>query len=293
MNTSPLRFIGNSVSRDMALVAAAAVLAAWLAARFQLLELMFDVTRRFERLQLDEWPSVILVFALCMVVLYARRHAQLRNALAENRHLVRRLMEVQEDERRWLTRELHDELGQTLTAIRFDVLALPQTAAARRVADNVDRVFAAAGNLVRRLTPTALEDLGLPAALEVCVARWRVTHPRLVVQLSMNSGTESLGQTVELALYRIVQEALTNCVRHAGARHFNIALRRDVRERGDLVLELRDDGAGLQVDGVRPLGCGLAGMRERAAMLGGRMDLLSEPGRGVTIRVEIPARQEG
>lgn len=283
----------DSLWRDLAIAVAAAVLAAVLAAQVELHELVYEATRRFEHLQLDEWPSGILVFALCMVVLYARRHAQLRSALAENRHLVSRLLEVQEEERRRLARELHDELGQTLNAIKLDVLALPQSAAAQRVADNVDRVYAAAGELVRRLTPTALEELGLPAALEACVARWHVTHPQLTVQLSMSGGLENLGQTAELALYRIVQEALTNCVRHAGARHFYIDLTRDAREDDGLVLEMHDDGTGFQVDGARPRGSGLAGMRERVALLGGRMELLSQPGRGVTIRVEIPVRQEG
>src|SRR5690606_27694084 len=139
--------------RDLAIAVGAALLAAVLAAQVDLHESLFNATRRFEHLQLDEWPSGALVFALCMVVLYARRHSQLQRVLAENRYLVRRLIEVQEEERRRLARELHDELGQTLNAIKLDVLALPEPAAAQRIAANADRVYAAAGDLVRRLRP--------------------------------------------------------------------------------------------------------------------------------------------
>lgn len=293
MNTPLLAHLRrDSLWRDLAIAVGAALLAAVLAAQVELHERIFEATRRFEYLQLDEWPSALLVFALCLVVLYARRHAQLRRVLGENRYLVRRLLEVQEEERRRLARELHDELGQTLNAIKLDALALPQGEAARRIAANADHVYAAAGDLVRRLQPTALEELGLRAALEVCVDRWRQSHPQLAVQLSMSGALDDLGETRALALYRIVQEGLTNCVRHANASHFYIDLTRDPEPGGGVLLEMRDDGRGLPQEGSRPRGSGLAGMRERIALLGGRFELLSAAGRGVTIRVEIPLHAE-
>lgn len=286
MNISFLRpLVRDSLWRDLAIAIGVALLAAFLAAQVELHEQLFEATRRFEHYQLDEWPSGILAFALCMVVLYARRHAQLRRVLGENRYLVRRLIDVQEDERRRLARELHDELGQMLNAIKLDVMALPGSAAAERIAGNADRVYAAAGDLVRRLRPTALDELGLRAALEACVDRWRLSHPQLSVQLSMSGDLDSLGEARSLALYRIVQEGLTNCVRHAEARHFYIDLTRDAGPAGGVVLEMRDDGRGLPPEAR---GGGLTGMRERAALLGGQFELLSGPGRGVTIRVEVP-----
>lgn len=293
MNNPRLRSVfADSLWRDLAIAVGAALIAAILAAQVELQEQVFEATRRFEHFELDEWPSGLLVFALVLVILYARRHAQLRRALAENRTLVRRLLEVQEDERRRLARELHDELGQTLNAIKLDVLALPDAMAAQRIAANADHVYAAAGDLVRRLRPTALDELGLADALEACVDRWRQSHPRLAVQLSMSGALECLGETVSLAVYRIVQEGLTNCVRHAAATHFYIDLTRDPGAQGGIVLEMRDDGAGMQEHAQRPRGSGLAGMRERVELLGGQFELLSAPGRGVTIRVEIPLQSE-
>lgn len=292
MNTLIPRLLrGESLWRDLALAVGVALLAALLAARLELQELLFESTRRFEHVELDEWPSGLLVFALCMVVLYARRHAQLRRVLGENRHLVRRLMQVQEEERQRLARELHDELGQTLNAIKLDALCLPDPAAARRIAANADHVYQAAGELVRRLRPTALDELGLTAALEACVDRWRVSHPALAVQLSMSGDLDALGEMTGLAVYRLVQEAMTNCVRHAGASHFFIDLTRDA-DAGSVLLEMRDDGAGFDPQAPLQRGSGLTGMRERVALLGGSFELLSGAGRGVTIRVEIPPRRE-
>jgi two-component system, NarL family, sensor histidine kinase UhpB len=293
MKQHPWRSMGgDSPWRDLLLAVALALLAGVLAAQVDLSELLFETTRRWEPLQIDEWPAALLVFALAMVVLYARRHLQLRRALGENRYLVGRIIDVQEQERHRLARELHDELGQTLNAIRLDALALPESAPARRIAENADHVYRAAAGLVRNLRPPALDELGLVTALEACVESWKQTCPQLQVQLSVGGRLDDLGEAVNLALYRSVQEALTNCVRHARAAHFYIDLTRAPDAQGSLLLEMRDDGVGLAA-GVPRAGSGLAGMRERVGLLGGRFELLSEPGQGVTIRIELPVREAG
>jgi two-component system sensor histidine kinase UhpB len=283
-----------SMWRDLLLAAGLTLLVAVLAASVELHERVYDFTRRWEWLQLDEWPSALLFFACCMVVLYARRHVQLRHALGENRRLVGRIIEVQEQERHRLARELHDELGQYLNAIKLDAQALTigtdaaaTEACARRIAASADHVYGVAGNLVRRLRPPALDELGLVAALEACVDTWRRSHPALLVQLSTGGRLDDLGEQVNLAVYRIVQEALTNCVRHAHASRMFIDLTRTPDAGGGLLLEIRDDGVGAPA-GVRGGGGGLTGMRERTVVLGGSFAVLSEAGQGVTIHVEIP-----
>jgi two-component system sensor histidine kinase UhpB len=285
-------FLDVSLWRDLLFAGALTVIAALLAARFELHEQVFEFTRRWEWLQLDEWPAALLVFACCMGLLYARRHAQLRRALTENRRLVDRVLDVQEQERRRLARELHDELGQYLNAIKLDAQALVEggavEGAARRIAASADHVYGAAGSLVRNLRPPALDELGLVAALEACVDTWRRSHPALQVQLSAGGDLENLGEKVNLAVYRIVQEALTNCVKHARASHAYIDLTRAPPPDDGLLLEIRDDGEGLPAQTRPSGGGGLAGMRERTNLLGGRFELLSVPGQGVTIRAEIP-----
>ncbi len=285
-------FLEVSLWRDLLLAAGLSLIAAVLAAQFELHERIFAFTRRWEWLQLDEWPAALLVFACCMGLLHARRHAQLRRALAENRRLVDRVLDVQEQERRRLARELHDELGQYLNAIKLDAQALldggAAEGAAQRIAASADHVYGAAATLVRNLRPPALDELGLVAALEVCVDTWRRSHPALQVQLSTGGELEQLGEKVNLAVYRIVQEALTNCVRHARAGCACIDLTRAPAPDDGLLLEIRDDGAGLPAEARRSVGGGFVGMRERASLLGGSFELLSAPGQGVTIRVELP-----
>lgn len=297
MKTIPMRHLhADSPWRAVILATTLAVVAAVLAAQVELHERIFAYTRNWEQLQLDEWPAGLLVFACCMVVLYARRHAQLHAVLAENRRLIMQTMEVQEQERHRLARELHDELGQYLNAIKLDAQALWSDSragenveeVARRIAASADHVYGVASNLVRRLRPPALDELGLVAALESCVDTWQRTHPALHVQLSIGGDLDGLGERINLAIYRIVQEAMTNCVRHAAASRLYIDLTRAPEGGGGLSLEIRDDGAGMQPDALQRSGGGLAGMRERAVQLGGTLELLSEAGRGVTIRVEIP-----
>ncbi|HMA11137.1 MAG TPA: sensor histidine kinase [Steroidobacteraceae bacterium] len=295
MEPHPPRSIpGHSLWRDLAIAAVAAATVAGLAAATEFSERLFAWTRGFEHYQLDEWPIALLAFAVSMVALYARRHAQLRQALAENRRLMARQFEVQEEERRRLARELHDELGQTLNAIKLDAVALQAAGGgaavediARRIAGNADQMYGAAGNLIRDLRPPALDELGLVDALEACVDRWRASNPALNVQLSTGGHLGELGETLNLSLYRMVQEGLTNCVRHAGARNLYIDLTRDPAQGGRILLEMRDDGAGFQPSAV-PTGHGLTGMRERAALLHGRFAVISQPGKGTTIRAEIP-----
>lgn len=288
----------SALWRDLLLAAGLAVAAALFFAQLELLERLFEVSRRFEWLQLDEWPMAVLAFAATMVFLYARRHRELHSALADNRRLMERLLEVQEAERHRLARELHDELGQYLNAIKLDARALitatdEETAAvvARRIATSADHVYGTAGNLVRSLRPPALDELGLVAALEACVDAWRQSHPALHVELSAGGALDGLGEKLNLAIYRIVQEALNNCVRHARASTLSVDLTREPDNEGALLLEIRDNGVGLDSAAAGRQGSGLAGMRERALSLGGSFELLSEPGQGVTIRVEVPTLQ--
>lgn len=288
---------GASVWSDLLLALGIASVAAVIAAHFELHERIFAFTRRWEAIQLDEGPIAVFVFALCLVGLYARRHADLRRALQDNRELARRTLAVQEEERKHLARELHDELGQYLNAIKLDARSIEgegadaeTTRTARRIAASADHVYGVVSGLVRRLRPAALDELGLLAALEACVGQWRQTHPTLQVHLIARGELDDLGETLNLAIYRIVQEGLTNCVRHAAASRIEISLFRESASPGRILLEIRDDGVGLQ-EGFAA-GSGLAGMRERVQVLGGEFRWLSEAGEGVTIRAELPTGEK-
>jgi len=213
----------------------------------------------------------------------------------ENRRLSQRSLEIQEQERRTLARELHDELGQSLTAIKAMAVA---TAAARtidlprmqagmgEIARVADHTYAVARQLMQRLRPPVLDVLGLDAALQDLVDRWNSAGGAGFCGLSTAGDLQSLPDAIRINLYRIIQEALTNVARHAKADTVAVNLR--VGPDKDVDLTIADDGAGFEAAIARP-GLGLLGMRERAAAMGGMCTLITAPGQGVRIQVNIPA----
>lgn len=219
-----------------------------------------------------------------------------RAAEAQNRALFARLVETQEEERRRIARDLHDHLGQQMTALRINLEVLADrcahddnlTAHVRRtlqLAEDVDRT---ADFLMWNLHPAALDHLGLAAALEKLVADW---SERLAVPVEFDSGdTKSLRlpRDVESNLYRLAQEALHNVFKHAQASHVAVYLQ---RRDGHLQVVVEDDGCGFSVTEAADkadAGLGLVSMRERAALIGGTVDIESEPGRGTTVFARVP-----
>ncbi|GAB4292664.1 MAG: hypothetical protein Kow0096_07720 [Thiohalomonadaceae bacterium] len=224
----------------------------------------------------------------------ARKHAEQETArlLEENRRLARMALTIQEEERANLARELHDELGQSITAIRAEaecVLQLNRDRSAQ-ISECASSINAVAGQvyvtvrgMMRRLRPSLLDDLGLVAALEELLRQWHGHHPELTMETSL-SAPPLLSSAVELAAYRIAQEALTNISKHAAARRVTVTLRPAA---GRLELCVRDDGHGIDrhSDGR---GYGLLGMRERALAVGGEFHVTTAPGMGTTVRAVLP-----
>ncbi len=224
--------------------------------------------------------------------LTARRRAEAERARSE---FLGRLVFAQEDERRRIAREMHDQFGEQLTALALRIAALKTAAGDRpewqslvssveEIAQRLDRDV---DQLVWQLRPTALDDLGLRAALANYVQDWSA---RVGVPATLHSSgllDERLPADAETALYRIAQEALTNVAKHARATHVEIVLER----RGNQVqLVVEDDGKGLEVEADGSgRGFGLVGMRERAALVGASLEIESSPGMGTTILVRMPA----
>jgi PAS domain S-box-containing protein len=215
--------------------------------------------------------------------------------LEQNRRLTQLIQTRLEEERRALARELHDELGQCVTAIRTigSAIALRAQGGAPEVQSNAKAIVDIAGHIydvvhdiIRELRPPALDNLGLRDALADSLADWRSRHPEVACDLTLAQDVDELGESINITLYRIVQECLTNVARHAAARRVEISLRRD----GDRVeLVVRDDGRGLderhESEAAR---FGIMGMRERVQSLGGEFELTSDPGAGVTVRASVP-----
>jgi signal transduction histidine kinase len=206
---------------------------------------------------------------------------------------LRRVVETQELERRRLARELHDETGQALASILLGLKALDEKtddAAARTSIEELRELVVATLQDVRRLAvelrPSALDDFGLVAALERLADSF-AEQSGISVDFQAALADERLPAAAETALYRIVQESLTNVVKHAQARRVSILL---TRNDGAVKAVVEDDGRGFDPERIREDGFGLVGMRERLALLGGRLEIESARDAGTTVAAEVPVR---
>lgn len=251
-----------------------------------------DLTARLPPFELAELSAIRDVFNYLA--------ERLSTTLAERSELTRRLIVVQDEERRHLARELHDEFGQSLAAIRALAASAHQTAAQDCPAllpecDGISRTATGMMETLRgalfRLRPPDVDELGLVASLEGLVAGWNGRsrgQPRF--ECRFDGAFESLPAAVGAGLYRIVQEALTNAAKHAGATRVTLELTaREAAAHDDRTIALRIADDGRPGDAVVTTGMGLLGMRERVAALGGRLSFETGADRGATLHVVIPA----
>jgi signal transduction histidine kinase len=299
---------------EAAAVIALTALSLVLAAQWQLTEKLYAVTRRWEYFQLDELPVGLLVLAIGLIWLSWRRYrqagrelrarqvaeARLAGVLADNRRLAQEYLRLQELERKQLARDLHDDMGQFLNAIKLDAVSILEgqgldprqsIAASQSIVRSIDHVHGAVRDMIRQLRPVGLDELGLSAAIENCVDQWRQRLPETEFSLRLRGALDAVNESLTLTLYRLIQEALTNISRHAGAREVDIVLERQASVAGgtdELVLTVSDNGRGM-VPGTRTAGYGLNGMRERVAMAGGSLQVVSAAGQGFSLQARLPA----
>jgi two-component system, NarL family, sensor histidine kinase DevS len=209
------------------------------------------------------------------------------------RDALRRVVEGQELERRRLARELHDETGQALTSILLGLKRVEEAgseeaaaAATSQLRAEIVGTLQAVRRLAVELRPSALDDFGLVPALER-LAEALGGESGLRVDVEANLGGTRLPPEVETALYRIVQESLTNVSKHAEAVHASVVVR---RRAGSVTIVVEDDGRGFRAEDDGGEGLGLIGMRERVGLLGGRLAIESTEGSGTTIVAEVPLR---
>lgn len=263
--------------------------------RNQLFTAMVDVT---ERRRLEEERQRIHEAERQKAAALAREVAVRLMAEERVKALLDRLVEVQEQERRRLALNLHDQLGQQLTALRLTIDALravdPASADGRARFAMMEQIVTQMDRdvdfLAWDLRPAALDDVGLEAALQEFIRQWSSTQGIEAEFHSTLGDGARLPRDVESHLYRIVQEALNNVGKHAQAAHVSVLLER----RGDEVrLIIEDNGRGFDLEAVRGKrgsGMGLAGMQERAASIGGDLQLESSPGKGTTLFVRLPIK---
>lgn len=235
-----------------------------------------------------------------------KRAAQAERELSDRRDLARWIDRHLEQERKLIARELHDELGQSVTGMRSLALSVAQRVeahdaqaaqAARVIAEESSRLYDAMHGLIPRLAPLVLDAFGLADALRDLAERTRVSQPHASIELQLALGDVQLGSEAALALYRAAQEGMTNALRHGQARNLAVSLK---AEAGGAQLEVQDDGAGLASDWrdkARQDGghYGLRWLAERVEALGGRLAIANRAVRGAQLQVWLPfsAIEEG
>jgi signal transduction histidine kinase len=240
--------------------------------------------------------AVTIGIAVALLTTYRVRVLEKRIEETQDdlRRLSRRLVQAHETERRALSRELHDEVGQMMTALgiqlgNLDTLRTSdETAFHARLEDakqlNTD-AMRALRDLAMGLRPSMLDDLGLPAALE-WQGREFSRHTGVPASVNVTGALDDLSDAHRTCIYRVVQEALTNCARHANAKNVAVSVR---TARQTIVVVVRDDGIGFKPSASTRGGIGLLGIKERVQALHGKFRILSAPRKGTTIQVQLPA----
>lgn len=218
----------------------------------------------------------------------------LERTLNENRILARHAMQVQEQERKYIASEIHDETGQYLTAIRMDALALQKSTPAQanviavRIASNTQHVQQSIRVLIKHLRPPALDSLGLIGAVERLINDWKKLNTEVECHVQLDTSDYLLHEDINIVAFRVVQEALTNITRHAKATEIWIAIQVIKRQEVPVLqIEIRDNGKGMDT-AQSTEGVGLVGMRERIESQQGSFKLMSGSDAGTLITGLIP-----
>jgi len=251
----------------------------------------FESLRRRLTTILTVTVGVGIFFAAFTIWRSLRLERELEQRYREVQELSARLVSAQEEERRTISRELHDEVGQSLSALLMEAgnaaaMVPPENVDVRQHVESIKKLAEASVHIIRNMTlllrPSMLDDFGLVPALE-WQARELSKRTGMRVQVAAAESADELPDALKTCIYRVVQEALHNCSRHAQARTVRVVVR---QEPSRIVLSVEDDGRGF--DAARVRGLGLVGMEERVHHLGGAFEVQSKPGSGTKVAVELP-----
>lgn len=227
--------------------------------------------------------------------------AALMQSKTENRYLAQQSLKIQEQERRNLARELHDELGQSLSAIKAVAVSMDKNPmgevesirnGTKAIISFSEHMYEVARDMMQRLRPSVLDEFGLLKALQEMIDKWNASHEDVFCHFACGEALDDLDEEAAINLFRIVQESLTNVAKHAGASDVIISIMRekDVNEWERLKLTIQDNGRGFSV-AQSPAGMGLLGIRERAEAMNGQLELYSGDGSGTRLIVTIPVNK--
>ena len=227
----------------------------------------------------------------------------LQKSREENKILIQRSLAIQENERRLLAQELHDELGQTITAIKAIAATIEKQAGpvseqisnqARTIIETSEHMYQVAKGMTHRLRPAILDELGLVKALQDMIDEWNTRQHDCFCSFNFRGKFDRLSDEASINLYRIVQEGLTNIAKHSNATEVSVEMYDTEENHSDqpvpvnsIILTISDNGSGFDITGTSA-GLGLIGMQERVEAINGRFNIDSRPGEGTVVRIIIP-----
>ena len=216
-----------------------------------------------------------------------------------NQLLTKRSLEIQEEERRNLSQELHDELGQTITAIKAVAVSISNkttvekryiNSSVKTIVEYSDHVYQVAKNMMHRLRPSVLDEFGLVKALQNMIDEWNDNQDNIFCDFTFLDVPADLSESLKINIYRIIQESLTNILKHSNASQVTVAIKKDRLDNTERInLKIEDNGIGIDQDKIIP-GFGLLGMKERVEMNGGVFEFESSTGNGVKINIFVPIK---
>ena len=217
-----------------------------------------------------------------------------------NKILRHRLLEIQEEERRILSQELHDELGQTITAIKAVAVSIPNkptlekrqlNSSIKTIIEYSDHIYQVAKDMMHRLRPSVLDEFGLVKAIQNMVDEWNSNQDNIFCIFTFKDIPDNLPESLKISLYRIIQESLTNTLKHSKAEKITLNLKKIFRDEVEKIyLEIYDDGVGVNKEKIK-LGFGLLGMKERVEMHNGDFKFSTKLDSGFRINILIPIEQ--
>lgn len=219
----------------------------------------------------------------------------------KNKSLTQKSLQIQEEERRHLAQELHDELGQTIAAIKAVAAAISNNkqpdkeqvdASVKTIIQYSDHIYKVAKNMMQRLRPSVLDELGLVKALQNMIDDWNERQDDIFCHFTFSDIPSDLSEPLKINLFRIIQESLTNVLKHSSANKVSISMKKEMSQGVcNINLLIEDDGIGLD-SGKTVMGLGLPGMKERVEMNQGKIEIKNKQDRGLRIEVNVPVKTE-
>lgn len=265
----------------------------------QALKPITRITSALSDIEVGNLETRLPIFKLPELAMISEKFNLMATALErstkDNHRLTQQIIHLQEAERKSIAQELHDEIGQHITAIHLDANAIKRCeklAVAKKSAEAIDSLAAQMVGILRsvlqRLRPGGLDDLGFIDALHVLLSNWQDRHPTIEFNYQISGSFSALSEAVQLTLYRVIQESLTNISRHANANKVDMFLDED---NSMIMLIIKDDGKGFDLT-QHISNFGLAGMKERVDSVDGQIEIDTQAGEGVALTITIPKLRE-